>query len=163
MVAVAEPQPDPDAPPHGDAARRRSWMRRAVIAAMVLFALRGVAIVLGEFVPGHPWIAGVERLLGGLGALAILAYLACWAYSAPGVVGVDRRDLVVWTVMMAGVYVRPENVGLAAPWDSMADVARSIVLIGLTPLVILYLARATATATQQDIDAKLGIRRATPR
>ena len=138
MDAVAEPQPAPDAPSHGAATRCQSWMRRSVIAAMALFALRGLAIVLGEFAPGHPWIGG-------------------WAYAAPGV---DRRALFVWTAMMVGVYVRPHDVGLPAPWDWMAEVARSILLISLNTLIILYLARATATATQQDIDAKLGIRRA---
>lgn len=157
MVAVAESQAALDAPSHGAATRCRSWMRRSVIAALVLFALRGIAIVLGDFAPGHPWIGGVERLLGGLGTIAILAGLICWAYAAPGV---DRRALLVWTAMMAGVYVRPHDVGLPAPWDWMADVARSILMISLNTLIILYLARMTATATQQDIDAKLGIQRA---
>lgn len=157
MVAVGDPQPAPDAPSHGATTRCQSWMRRAVIAAMVLFALRGLAIVLGEFAPDHPWVVGVERLLGGLGAIAILAYLACWAYSAPGV---DGRALLVWTAMMVVVCGRPYHVGLSAPWERMADVTRLILITSLSFLSLMHLARAMATSTQRDIGAKLGIRRA---
>lgn len=161
MVAVAEQQPAPDSMSEGATLRSRTWMRRVLISVLVLLTLRALAHCIGEFVPGDPWIANVERLLGRMVDVVTVTLVAIWIVWGDAPSGVLRRLLVVSIALV--VTGGPPRLGLPAPWDQLAYFAWAFLILALSILCILYIVRGTATATQRDIDARLGIQRMTPR